>query len=69
MDRFERSLRFFYLKFDKEAIFDGFMAHSRIFRGGVGGGGKEILINFRELNFCGPRVPCFSLFLTFDTDK
>ena len=30
--RFGRSLRFNHLKFDKEAIFDGFMAHCRVFR-------------------------------------
>ena len=32
-DRFGRSLRFCHLEFDKEAISDGFMAHSRVFRG------------------------------------
>ncbi len=33
VDRFGRSLRFFHLAFDEEAISDGFMAH---FSGGGG---------------------------------
>ena len=33
VDRFGRSLRFCNLEFDVEAIFDGFMAHFRVFRG------------------------------------
>ena len=33
-DRFGRSLQFCSLEFDNEAIYDGFMAHSRVFRGG-----------------------------------
>ena len=33
VDRFGRSLQYCYLEFDKEAIFDDFMAHSRNFKG------------------------------------
>ena len=44
VNRFERSLRFCYLEFDKEVIVDGFMAHSRVFMGG------GILSDFRELS-------------------
>ena len=37
VERFRRSLWVCYLEFVKEAISDGFMAHSRIFReGGLG---------------------------------
>ena len=34
VDRFESSLQFYYLEFDREAISDGFMVHSRVFRKG-----------------------------------
>ena len=33
VDRFERSLKFCQQEFDKEAISDGYMAHSRVFMG------------------------------------
>ncbi len=45
--RFGRSLRFCNLEFGKEAIPDGFVAHSRVFRGR----GGLILSDFRELSF------------------
>ena len=44
VDRFGRSLRFSHLEFDKEAISEYFMAHSRVHRG-------WILSYFRELSF------------------
>ena len=37
VDRFERFLQFWHLKFDKESISNGFMAHSRIFLRSGGG--------------------------------
>ena len=60
MDRFGRSLRFCYLKFDKEANSDDFMAHSRVSRAG---GEGLILSDFRELSFCIPSGPCFLILL------
>ncbi len=53
--RFGHSLRFYNLEFDEKAISDGFMAHSRVFRG------FWISRNFRELSFCGPYGPCFTI--------
>ncbi len=47
-------IQFCQLEFDKEAISDGFMTNSRVFRGGRGG-----LIYLRELRFCGPLRPFF----------
>ncbi len=38
VDQFGRSLRFCYLEFNKEAISDGFMSYSFVFRGVWGGG-------------------------------
>ena len=55
VDRFG-FLRVCHLGFDKEAIYDGFMAHS-IFLGGEGE--VVILSDFREFSFCGP---CFLYF-------
>ena len=61
MDRFIRSFRVCHLEFYKEAISDG--CRSEIIPGI--GGGFWILIDFRELNFCGPCGPCFPLMLCF----
>ena len=45
---------FMVLPFDKKTIYDGSMAHSRVFRrGGL------IVSDFRKLSFCGPYGPCF----------
>ena len=52
---FGRSLRSCHLEFDKEAISDGFMAHSCIFNGGR----VWILSDYRELSFRGPCGHCF----------
>ena len=61
VDRFGRNLWFCHLKFDKEAISDGFMAHFRVF---LRGRGVE-LRDFRELCFCGICGPCFYINYTF----
>ncbi len=53
--QFGRSLWFYYQDFDKEAIYDVFMAHFCVFREG----GGVIVSEFRELNFYGPWGPCF----------
>ena len=54
VDRFWRSLRFYYLEFDKEAISDGFKAQSFVFRLV-----KNQIWIFRELSLWGPFGPCF----------
>ncbi len=42
------------MEFDEESFSDGYMAHSRLLRGGGG-----ILNEFNELSFCDPSAPCF----------
>ncbi len=61
VDRFERSLRFCHLEFDKkEAISDGCRSEN------LGIGRRFwILSDFRQLNFCGPCGTWFILYLTF----
>ena len=58
VDRFGRSLQFYHLQFDKEAISDGFMADAGVFKGGEDG---LYLSDFRELSFSGPCGTCFLL--------
>ena len=48
VDRFGRSSRFFHLEFVEKAISEGFMAHSRAFRG------FSILSDSIERSFYGP---------------
>ncbi len=38
--RFDRSILFYYVEFEKEAINNGFIAHSSVLRGGGGGNFK-----------------------------
>ncbi len=60
--RFERSIRFCHLEFDKKGISDDFMAHVRVFRGG-----ELILSDFKYVSFCGPRGHCFCRKIRFCT--
>ncbi len=55
MDRFERSLLFCHLEFNK----DPFLMVSRVKMSGIG------VLNFGELGICGPCGPCFFLYLLY----
>ncbi len=52
VDRFGRSLLFYYLEFVKKAISDGCSRENPDISGAV-------YTDFREMSFCGPRGSCF----------
>ncbi len=57
IDRFERSLRFYHLELNKEAISDGCRSENTWHQWDF-----WILRYFKELSFCDPCGPCITIY-------